>query len=83
VLRRPLHGAPLRLRQATPAVRKAARSAREATTDYGVFPCALMDNPDASAHPITPFQPTLRTHNHQDVCPATFGHRNHRTPPMA
>ena len=33
---------------------KRPRSAREATIDYGVFPCALMDNPEHPGVPITP-----------------------------
>lgn len=43
-LRRPLHGAPLRLPPSCAGEGpKRPRSPREADTDYGVFPCALME----------------------------------------
>ena len=86
-LRRPLHGAPLCL---TPGCAsggpKRPRSPREADTDYGVSPCALMDQSGCLRRiDLTSFQHHSSAPHRASgrVCPVTCGHRSHRTTPMA
>ncbi len=86
-LRRPFHGAPLRLPPGgAGGGPKRPRSPREADPDFGVFPCTLMEQSGCHRRiDRTSFQHHFSAPHRAPgrVYPATCGHRSHRTTPMA